>query len=313
MPPETTQVINNALILTACSVNLRQKKMKPCFQITSSKLEAELLFRDEEDYIYGMNTLALILLLFPGVTVYAFVLMSNHIHLVLGGPKEECEAYYDAVMHRLSLWLRKKYGLSGIVPYGPKNRTTVTVTGLEHFTIEVLYSLRNPFKAKICYPGDYPWSSVGMYFSRRGQMVGRKASTFTARELRRILKTNMRIPGNWEITDSGMIVPHFIAWKVVEKAFDNDEGTFLRKLMEPVEARHNQMSGLPIELKYSDQELAVRVRTICQKELKVDDHRQLPNKELLRLCRTLAIRYGSSSEQLQRVVGVDKAILEDLL
>ena len=287
--------------------------MKPCFQITSSKLEAELLFRDEEDYIYGMNTLALILLLFPGVTVYAFVLMSNHIHLVLGGPKEECEAYYDAVMHRLSLWLRKKYGLSGIVPYGPKNRTTVTVNGLEHFTIEVLYSLRNPFKAKICYPGDYPWSSVGMYFSRRVQMVGRKASTFTARELRRILKTNMRIPGNWEITDSGMIVPHFIAWKVVEKAFDNDEGTFLRKLMEPVEARHNQMSGLPIELKYSDQELAVRVRTICQKELKVDDHRQLPNKELLRLCRTLAIRYGSSPEQLQRVVGVNKAILEDLL
>lgn len=188
--------------------------MRPCFQITSSKLEAELLFRDEEDYIYGINTLALILLLFPGGTVYAFVLMSNHIHLVLGGPKEECEAYYDAVMHRLSLWLRKKYGLSGIVPYGPKNRTTVTVKGLEHFTVEV---------------------------------------------------------------------------------------------------RHNQLSGLPTEIKFSDQELAARVRTICQNELKVDDHRQLPNKELLRLCRTLAIRYGSSPEQLQRVVGVDKTILEDPL
>ena len=287
--------------------------MKPCFQISSNKLTKELLFRDEEDYIYGINTLALILLLFPDVTVYAFVLMSNHIHLVLGGPKERCEAYYDAVMHRLSLMLRRKYGLSGIVPYGPKNRTTVTVKGLEHFIIEVLYTLRNPFKAKICYPGDYPWSSVGMYFSRRGQMTGRKASTFTARELRRILKTNIRIPGNWEITDSGMIVPNFIAWKAVEKAFDNVEATFLSRLMEPVENRHNQLSGLPMELKLSDQELAARVRAICQNELNVKDHRQLSRKELLRLCRTLSIRFGSSPEQLQRVVGVDKADLEDWL
>ena len=36
--------------------------MKPRFQINSKKLEKELLFRDEEDYIYGINTLALILL-----------------------------------------------------------------------------------------------------------------------------------------------------------------------------------------------------------------------------------------------------------
>ena len=56
----------------------------------------------------------------------------------------------------------------GVVPYGPENREVVAVKGLDHFVIEVLYLLRNPFKAKICYPGDYPWSSVGMYFSRRG-------------------------------------------------------------------------------------------------------------------------------------------------
>ena len=136
--------------------------MKPCFQINSKKLEKELLFRDEEDYIYGINTLALILLQFPSVVIYAFTLMSNHIHLLLGGPREQCEAYYDAVMHRLSLWLKRKYGLSGVVPYGPENREVVVVKGLDHFVIEVLYLLRNPFKAKICYPGDYPWSSVGL-------------------------------------------------------------------------------------------------------------------------------------------------------
>ena len=152
-----------------------------------------------------------------------------------------------------------------------------------------------------------------MYFSKRGQMVGRKASTFTARELRRILKTNIRVPENWEITDSGMVIPHFVNWKAVEKAFENDEATYLRRLMEPVEARHNQLSGLPMELKFSDQEIAARVQAICQNELNVKDHRQLPVKELLRLCRTLSMRFGTSAEHLQRVLGVDKTMLEDWL
>ena len=287
--------------------------MKPCFQINSKKLEKELLFRDEEDYIYGMNTIALILLQFPTVAVYAFVLMSNHIHLLLGGPKKDCEAFYDAVMHRLSLWMKRKYGLTGIVPYGKENRTTITVNGLEHFIIEVLYILRNPFKAKICFPGDYQWSSVGMYFSARGRLTGRRASTFTARELRKILKTNIRVPGEFEITPNGLIIPRFVSWHVVEKAFDGNEAEFLRRLMEPVEARHNQLSGLPMELKFSDQEIAARVQTICQNELNVKTHLQRPAKELLRLCRTLSIRFGTSPDQLQRVVGVDKAELEDWL
>ena len=287
--------------------------MKPCFQINSKKLLKELLFRDEEDYIYGMNTVALMLLQFPTVVVYAFVLMSNHIHLLLGGPKKECEAFYDAVMHRLSLWMKRKYGLTGVVPYGKENRTTVTVNGLEHFIIEVLYVLRNPYKAKICFPGDYQWSSVGIYFSARSRMTGRRASTFTARELRKILKTNIRVPGDWEITPEGMIIPNFVSWRAVEKAFEGNEAEFLRKLMEPIETRHNQMSGLPIELKFSDQEIAARVQVICQKELHVDSHLQLARKELFRLCRTLATRFGTSPDQLQRVVGVDKSELEDWL
>ena len=152
-----------------------------------------------------------------------------------------------------------------------------------------------------------------MYFSKLSLQVGRKASTLTVRELRRILKTNIRVPGDWEITESGMIVPQFVNWKAVEKAFANDEAAFLKRLMEPVEARHNQLSGLPMELKFNDGEIAARVQAICQNELNVKDHRQLPTKELLRLCRTLSMRFGSSAEQLQRVLGVDKRQLEDWL
>ena len=155
--------------------------MKPCFQITSSKLVSELLFRDEEDYIFGMNSLALILLSFPTVTVYAFVLMSNHIHLVLGGRKEDCEAYYDAVMHRLSLMLRRKYGLSGIVPYGPKNRTTITVNGLDHFIVEVLSKTTGNFPIKNSSGCATPFPSA--LDLRRSSCSGSSVLTSTSRRI----------------------------------------------------------------------------------------------------------------------------------
>ena len=152
-----------------------------------------------------------------------------------------------------------------------------------------------------------------MYFSKRERANGRRASTYTARELRKILKTNIRVPGAFEITPEGMIIPNFVAWKVVEKAFEGDETEFLRKLMEPVESRHNQLSGVPMQLKFSDEEIAARVQAICRNELKVESHLQLSRKELYRLCRKLSIRFGCSPDQLQRVVGVNKTELEDWL
>ena len=55
--------------------------MRPCFQINSKKLEKELLFRDEEDYIYGMNTIALMLLQFPLARLKDLLYYTGYTHL----------------------------------------------------------------------------------------------------------------------------------------------------------------------------------------------------------------------------------------
>ena len=167
------------------------------WHICSNSLEKGLLFKDEEDFVYGCNTLLLSLLKYPSVKIYAYCLMNNHLHTLLGGPQEDCEAYFDAVMLRISLQLRRHHGDAGLVRIGGRARTSVRITHWEHFRTEVLYILRNPFRARICFPGDWRWSSVSCYFSRKDQVRGRRADSFRVKALRALLKTNVSVPGSW--------------------------------------------------------------------------------------------------------------------
>ena len=50
--------------------------------VTTSHLEDRLWFRDDEDFKYAMNLVAVLSVSFPG-KIICFVLMSNHVHFVL--------------------------------------------------------------------------------------------------------------------------------------------------------------------------------------------------------------------------------------
>ena len=63
------------------------ESMKKYYLITTEHLEDKLWFREEEDFVVGMNYVALQALLSPEVLVLAFILMSNHVHFVLYGTR----------------------------------------------------------------------------------------------------------------------------------------------------------------------------------------------------------------------------------
>ena len=59
---------------------------KPFYLVSTSHLEDKIWFQDEQDFIAGMNLVAVAAVV-CGVTVLDFILMSNHVHfVVLGSP-----------------------------------------------------------------------------------------------------------------------------------------------------------------------------------------------------------------------------------
>ena len=86
------------------------KTMKKIFLLSSDHLEDGLWFRDEEDFKVAMNYVAIQAALHPEVIVLAFILMSNHVHFVLRGRREDIIDFLTRFKQRYALYYYKKYG-----------------------------------------------------------------------------------------------------------------------------------------------------------------------------------------------------------
>ena len=132
------------------------------FSFTTDHQETQRIFRNAHDFTYGVNTLALGTLKYR-VKVLCYVLMDNHLHLLLKGRSEDCAAYFKWVLHRLTLMLKSRYGISGLLKSDAADVQVVTDSNM--LLNEVAYQLRNPYKARMTNPFSYPWAPFEVYFN----------------------------------------------------------------------------------------------------------------------------------------------------
>lgn len=83
---------------------------KKIWLVTTDHLEDRLWFRVEDDFKAGMNLVAVQASL-SDVIVLAFILMSNHVHFVLYGTREEVLAFIHGFKMRYARYLQLKYDL----------------------------------------------------------------------------------------------------------------------------------------------------------------------------------------------------------
>ena len=64
------------------------------FHVCTNGTVLPWMFKDNEDFIYGMNRIGICHLL-TGITVLVFTLMDNHVHFILYGTREKCRMFID--------------------------------------------------------------------------------------------------------------------------------------------------------------------------------------------------------------------------
>lgn len=276
---------------------------------TTDHLERTLLFRDEEDFVQGVNSLAFATLLYP-VKVLCYVLMDNHIHLLVIGRYEDCCAFYAWVLHRLARIIEEKYGVSGILKL--QSTDVQAVTDKEMLLNEVCYLLRNAYKARIDSPYSYRWAPYECYFNpylpllHGTPMPGAKA-------VKRMFGTHVQIPPDWEHINGRILNKCFVDYRTVEQKIGNSIDFFDRLRRFDLESMVEQAHGIDAKLTFTDVEMQEKIRVVCEKELHVASHHQLERKDLLWLARTLARRFASPKKQIARLLGIDPSILDQLL
>ena len=94
--------------------------------------------------------------------LYAFCLMSNHVHLLLETDQEPLDMIFRRLGSRYAGWYNRKYGRVGHL-FQDRYRSEKVETE-QYFLTALRYILQNPMKAGLeQQPGSYRWSSYLAY------------------------------------------------------------------------------------------------------------------------------------------------------
>lgn len=120
----------------------------------------QILYENREDYIYYLKMLkkhceAV------NVTVCAFCLMENHVHLIVYDTKQGLPELMKLLNTAYAKYFNEKYKRTGHVFESRYCRIPIES---ETYLLTVFrYILNNPQKAGICTAANYPWSSYSRY------------------------------------------------------------------------------------------------------------------------------------------------------
>jgi REP element-mobilizing transposase RayT len=115
------------------------------------------IFFDQVDYRRYLELLADVRAA-AGVTVLAYALMPNHVHLLVEDPGGRLSPFFHNLNSRYALWFNKRHGRVGHLFQG--RFRSYPVQDAAYLATVVAYIHRNPVKAGLSQRAeDYPWSS----------------------------------------------------------------------------------------------------------------------------------------------------------
>jgi len=105
--------------------------------------------------------------------LYAYCLMSNHLHLILKENKDNISHIMKRINTTYAIYFNKKYQQSGHLF---QDRFKSEVIKDEPYLLAVIrYIHNNPLKARLVkLPEDYKWSSYSEYINNRSRLIAKE-------------------------------------------------------------------------------------------------------------------------------------------
>lgn len=285
--------------------------MKKCYLVTTDHLEEGLWFRDEKDFITGMNYVA-IQFHRSEVTVLAFILMSNHLHFVVHGRREDVLEFINGIKSRYARYLRNEYGVNEFL-----RRNRVDLQEIEDVEDAVrraiAYVQMNSVAANICtYPNQYPWGTGNVFFNTTPQS-GRRLGDHSKRELIRVIHSNdVDLPEDWLIGPGGYVLPEcYVNVGYVERLYGTPSRmSYFLNTSSKARKRLESTEMLP---SFRDQVILSAMPDLCRTLFGKKDFAEFSREEKGEYLRQIRFRFSCDVKQLARVCGISYAEAAELL
>ena len=266
-----------------------------------------LIFRNDDEFKIGMNLLGIAAKSHPGIRILTFELMSNHLHQITTGRKEDIESFFTSLKRLISRCLPES-DLSGFNMYLHEIKT------LENLRNAIAYTNRNGsiIDPDVC-PYTNRWGANRYYFNpeakARYEVQKQKATTRQIRNLAQSRKYD-------EIKDlyivDGYISPmSFCAIYEGESLF-RDARHYFTKVSRHIESYDEIATMIGEQIYYTDDDLFSAACTIAAKQYECRIPSQLPRNQKIELAKILHTKYNAGIKQLQRMLKIEQDILTAL-
>jgi REP element-mobilizing transposase RayT len=285
--------------------------MKKYYHISSLGLEKGLIFSCDEDFISGVNDIAICLLKFD-VKIVCYCLMSNHFHFILYGAEQACREFVNEYKRRCGIRMRNSKmevnALSNL------QLSINEISDAEYLENAIAYVLRNPLAARInIMPYHYMWSSAGIYFKGETPAGGTPVNDLSERKRNRMLRTKLSLPDDYRVNESGMILPEsFVDPKLAEAIFRHPS-RLMFALAKKVETEVELKFGIADQVSYTDAEMKSLINEYISMEFGVQGISALSNQQKLKLCSMMKRNYNASVKQICRITKLDPEIVNKLV
>ena len=279
------------------------------YLVTSKSLPDRIWFRDDEDFRVAMNYVAIVAFTL-GVSILAFILMSNHVHFVLQCDRNLAKLFVDRFKRLYGAYYARKYGTP---EYLRKASVDIRELKIEDESLHrgIAYVIMNSVAANICaYPGMYRWGTGDTFFNVNPETAVRLDS-YSVRSQVRLLRSNARFPGRLEVGHDGFILPRsFVCVEFVESLY-RTPNRFRYFLNSSSKARKRLDSDATPS--FSDQVIAKAAQDLCRSLFRSGSISELQHDQKSELVRQLHRRFSADISQLTRTTGIPYKELSAML
>lgn len=293
-----------------CEVEFSNRR--PFWHVCTPGDLSGILFRDEEDYVFGMNAVALSAAEYSGkVEIYTFQIMSNHFHFVVAGDMIDVEAFFTQYFKRIRRYLVSKYMDPDFKLLKFK---AFPVNDLKYLRNVILYVNRNGYVAsRNETPFSYRWGANAYYFNDLMQNENRvKLSSLSIDARRKMFHSRIfRFPAGYYLTN-GYVSPVCYCNIQAAQCFFRDANHYFHSVSRQVESFSDLAKELGDRVTFTDDEIYFIVLSLCRKDYNVDLPYQLDKDAKIEMANQMHHKYNASNKQIRRILRLDETIIDSL-
>ncbi len=303
---------NNDAIKKIYECERRFESLKPFWHLFTDGTNQEIIFKQGEDFRFAITSIALALHEVNSsglkVRIYAFTIMSNHVHELVSGSKEDCYEYFRIRRGKLMRYFGAKTSLTNF------KCTLKPINDIKYLREIVAYIHRNAFVVdRSQTPYSYEWSSGRYYFNPAAKEIQLKAySKLSFKDKRDIFRSRVDTMYNKFSIFNGYVSPlSFCEIEDGETLF-HDAHKYFHMLSRDVESYSSIANELCDTVFLNDEELYLIVYKMAKEKYMANSPKYLTPDAKLQIAKEIHYQYNASNSQIQRILKLDRNIVATL-